>query len=455
VTRHVPALVVGGGISGLVCAYALRKAGIDAQLVEAGPRPGGVIQSIQRDGFLLELGSQSFSGTAALRELCVDLGISDQLLDAPPHAPRYVLVDGALQPVPLTPPAFFFSSLVSGATKWALIRDIFGKTVPPESDESVAAFVRRKFSAQLLDRLVGPFVSGIYAGDPEQLSIRSAFPQLYEAEATSGSIVRGMMRLAKSKKGPRERPVLQSFRDGNETLVRSLANKIGPALRTQVRIIGLTRRTDGAFDVRLESKGAEEALSAKSLIFATPTDVAGNLLGQLHDAFEPLLTSIEYAPVAVVSLGYLWSDIGHSLDGFGFLAPRSSGLRVLGTVWNSSLFPGRAPEENALLTSFVGGATDSAAAKLSAEALASLVHREISPILPITGEPVFSNVTIWPRALPQYNLGHGERLAAIAKLCSRFPGLWLTGNYLRGPAIGSCVEQALAVADEVRMAIER
>ena len=448
-TRHVPALVVGGGISGLVCTYALRKAGIDAQLVEASSRPGGVIQSISRDGFLLELGPQSFSGTAALRNLCVDLDISDQLLEAPPRAPRYVLVDGALQPVPLTPLAFFLSGLLSGATKWALVRDILGKTVPPDADESVAAFVRRKFSAQLLDRLVGPFVSGIYAGDPEQLSVRSAFPQLCESEKESGSIVRGMLRLAKSKKGPRERPTLQSFRDGNETLVQALSKEIGPALRTKVRVAGLTQRSDGAFDVRLESTGAEEALSAKSLILATPTDVAGHLLGELHAAFEPLLTAVEYAPVAVVSLGYRKDDVGHSLAGFGFLVPRSAGLRVLGTVWNSSLFPGRAPQGHALLTSFVGGATDPAAAKLKLEELADLVHREISPLLSISSAPVFSNVTIWPRALPQYNLGHGARLDAIAKLLQRFPGVRLIGNYLLGPAVGACVEQALAVADDV------
>ena len=180
-TRQVPALVVGGGISGLVCAYALRKAGIDAQLVEASPRPGGVIQSITRDGFLLELGPQSFSRTPALRQLCEELGISGQVLQAPPRAPRFVLIDGQLCPVPLSPPALFMSSLVDISAKWALIRDILGKSVPPDGDESVANFIRRKFSAQLLDCLVGPFVSGIYAGDPERLSVRSAFPQLYEA----------------------------------------------------------------------------------------------------------------------------------------------------------------------------------------------------------------------------------------------------------------------------------
>jgi len=450
VTRHVPALVVGGGISGLVCAYTLRKAGIGAQLVEACPRPGGVISSVARDGFLLERGPQSFSGTIQLHRLCADLGISDQVLHAPPRAPRYVLIDGELRPVPLSPPLFFMSSLIDGSTKWALFRDILGKSIPPDADESVAAFVRRKFSPQLLDRLVGPFVSGIYAGDPERLSVRSAFPQLYEAEKTAGSIIRGMICLAKSKKGPRERPTLQSFREGSETLVRALANKLGTALLTETSVIGISCQKDGSFDVRLESHGGGESVSTRSLILATPTDVTGRLLSRLDSSFETLLSSIDYAPVAVVSLGYRKKDVGHSLNGFGFLVPRSARLRVLGSVWNSSLFPGRAPAGNALLTSFVGGATDPAAAMLEPQELTSLVHREISPLLFIESAPIFSNVTLWPRALPQYNLGHADRLAAVAKACSRFSGLLLTGNYLRGPAVGSCVDQALAVAEQVR-----
>ena len=449
-TRHVSALVVGGGISGLVCAYALRKAGIDAQLVESSSRPGGVITSVSRDGFLLELGPQSFSSTPALRELCSDLGISNELLQAPPDAPRYVLIDGQFRPVPLSPAAFFMSSLIDVSTKWALVRDIFGRSIPPGADESVADFVRRKFSPQLLDRLVGPFVSGIYAGDPERLSVRSAFPQLYEAEKTAGSIVRGMLHLAKAKKGPRERPILQSFREGNETLVRALAKKLGNALLTETKVAEVSRQNDGSFHLRLEKPRGEESVSAKSLILAIPTNVAGTLLSHVDSSFESPLNSVEFAALAVVSLAYRKQDVGHSLNGFGFLVPRSAGLRVLGSVWNSSLFPGRAPEGHALLTSFVGGTTDPAAAKLQPQELSSLVHRELSPLLSIQTEPVFSNVTIWPRALPQYNLGHDDRLAAAAIACSRFPGLWLIGNYLQGPAIGTCVDQALAVAEEVR-----
>jgi oxygen-dependent protoporphyrinogen oxidase len=226
-----------------------------------------------------------------------------------------------------------------------------------------------------------------------------------------------------------------------------------PAIHTRLRAIGVSQREDGAFDVRLEGEGNLHSLSARALIFATPTDVSGSLLGQLHVAFEPLLATVEYASVAVVSQGYRKSDVGHSLDGFGFLVPRSAGLRVLGTVWNSSLFPGRAPRGHALITSFVGGTTDPAAAMLKPEELATLVHREISPLLSIKSEPIFSNVQIWPRALPQYNLGHAYRLTAVAKLLQNFPGIWLAGNYRHGPAIGSCVEQATTVAEEVRKAL--
>lgn len=447
-TRHVQALVVGGGISGLACAHALEKVGVEVLLVEASARPGGVIHSVRRDGYLLELGPQSFSGTAQIQSLRAELGIADRLLEAPPRAPRYVLVAGKLQAVPMSPPAFFTSSLINGRTKLALVRDMFGKSAPSEADESVASFVRRKFSDQLLERLVGPFVSGVYAGDPEKLSLRSAFPQLYEAEKTSGSIVRGMMRLAKNAEEPRGRAALNSFREGNETLVRTLADKLGTKLLTKTAAANLYRQNDGSFHISLEG-GSNDSVSAGSVVLATPTDVTGKLLTQLDPSFERLLATVEYSAVAVVSLGYPKKDVGHSLEGFGFLVPRSAGFRILGTVWNSSLFPDRAPEGHVLLTTFLGGATDPAATKLSAEELSGIVHREIAPLLAIRGEPAFCNVTIWPRALPQYNLGHADRLASIRKGLERLPGIFLTGNYLRGPAIGVCVEQALAVAREV------
>jgi oxygen-dependent protoporphyrinogen oxidase len=401
---------------------------------------------------LLELGPQSFSGTAALRDLAEELEIADQLLQAPADAPRYVLINGALRAVPLNPADLLTSSLLSVRSKWRIARDAFGTTSAPEEDESVAAFVRRKFGEQLLDRLVAPFVSGIYAGDPERLSLRAAFPQLYEAEESAGSVIRGMVRAAKARKAPRERPTLLSFRDGNETITQALTAKIGSLLRLGAEVVGIgVHREAGAvkFQVRTREARKEETIVTERLVLATPADVAGTLLRDVNPAFEPVLGGIEYAPVAVVSLGYRRDDIGHSLKGFGFLAPRSSGLRVLGSVWNSSLFPGRAPAGHALLTSFVGGATDPGAAALSAADLAELVHREVAPVLRIHAAPAFSHVQIYPRALPQYNIGHMELLMALERLRGELPGVFFVGNYLRGPAIGNCVELGMAAAEDL------
>jgi oxygen-dependent protoporphyrinogen oxidase len=461
---RVEALVVGAGISGLATAYALQKAGIAPRIVEAAARPGGVIQSVKRDGYLLECGPQSFSGNGFISAMCRDLGILEERVLADPKAPRYVLIDGKLRNVPMGP-SLLASSFMSGGTRTAILRDIFGKSESPEPDESVAEFIRRKFSPTLLDRLVGPFVSGIYAGDPEKLSLRAAFPILYEAEKAAGSITRGIFKVIKQRKAangtqgqaPKEKATLQTFREGNETLIRAIAARLAERLTCATVVTGIEALDSGQepkaarFRVSLRRPGGEEIVETERLILSVPTEAAGRLLEPLDLTFAAQLTAIAYSGVAVVSLGYRKSDVGDSLTGFGFLVPRSSGLSVLGTVWNSSLFPGRAPEGEALLTSFVGGATNPGAISKSPEQLVSQVHHEMSPLLGLRKEPVFTNVTIWQRAIPQYNLGHTARIAAIESLRTRFPGLYFSGNYLNGPAIGTCVEQAMKVAAEVRV----
>jgi oxygen-dependent protoporphyrinogen oxidase len=463
---RLEALVVGAGISGLATAHALQKAGIATRVVEAAARPGGVIQSVKRDGYLVECGPQSFSGNGTISAMCRDLGINEERVLADPKAPRYVLIDGKLQSVPMGP-GLLASSFMSGGTRTAILRDIFGKSESPEPDESVAGFVRRKFSATLLDRLVGPFVSGIYAGDPEKLSLRAAFPILYEAEKAAGSITRGVFKVIKQRnatsgtqpQAPKEKTTLQTFREGNETLIRAIAVRLGKGLTcgtevTRVDALGSGQEPKAArFRVSLRGPRGEESVETERLILSVPTETAGQLLEPLDLGFGAQLGAIAYSGVAVVSLGYRKDDVGDSLAGFGFLVPRSSGLSILGTVWNSSLFPGRAPEGQALLTSFVGGATNPGAVSKSPEQLAAQVHREMSPLLGLRKEPVFRNVTIWERAIPQYNLGHTARIAALASLRGRFPGLYFSGNYLNGPAIGTCIEHAIKVADEVRVSL--
>ncbi|HEY2457519.1 MAG TPA: protoporphyrinogen oxidase [Candidatus Acidoferrum sp.] len=460
--NKVQALVVGAGISGLSTAFGLQKAGIDTLLVESAARPGGVIKSVKRDGYLVECGPQSFSGNAYVTALCQDLGILEERLVADSRAPRYVLIDGKLQLVPMSPPSLLFSSLMGGGTRTAIVRDIFGKSQAPEPDESVANFIRRKYSSTLLDRLVGPFVSGIYAGDPEKLSLRAAFPILYQAEKASGSILRGIFKVMKSKKkaaapGPRERPTLQSFREGNETLVQALAAKLGDRLRCATEISYIDHIDSSPqvnaprFRITLRGPRGAEIIEAERLVLAVPTDVAGKLLARVDSSFESDLVPVEYSGVAVVSLAYRDEDLGHPADGFGFLVPRSSKLSILGTVWNSSLFPGRAPEGHTLITNFVGGATNPGALGTTGSDLVAQVHRELTPLMDARKEPVFSNVTIWQRAIPQYNLGHTARLANLETTRAKYPGLWFAGNYLTGPAVGTCVEQAAKVADEVRV----
>ena len=444
-------VVVGAGISGLACAYRLQQSGIPVLVLEAGNRPGGLIATKESNGFQFELGPQSFLSTEPLLTLIDSLGIKDQLLYADRRAPRYILLGGKLVPAPFAPPSLLTTPLFSGATKWRLFTEMFRKSRSPAGDESIAAFVRRKFGEELLERLVAPFVSGIYAGDPERLSMRASFPKIHEFEERFGSILRGAMKSRPAKGTPRAG--LCSFRDGMETLPRSLAARLGEALHLQTRVVDLSDgHADGNpwFEITIERQDLRETLAASAVVMATPTAVTGQILSGLPGQFAPILSRIEYAPVAVVSACYRREQLQRPADGFGFLVPRAEGLRVLGTVFNSSLFAGRAPEGMVCFTSFAGGATDPAICEWGEDRIAETIGTEVARVLGISGKPVATNVARYARALPQYNLGHTELVKALEAQTSAVPGLFLAGNYLSGPSIGACVEQANRTAQMVQ-----
>jgi protoporphyrinogen/coproporphyrinogen III oxidase len=451
VTASPLTVVVGAGISGLTCAHALKRSGQNVLVLEASDKPGGMIQSVQENGFLFELGPQSFSGTGPIFRLCDELGISNQLVEAPRRAPRFILIDGQFLPVPLSPVSFLTSSLLSWRTKFSILTEVFRTSPPPIADESVANFVRAKFTPELLARLVEPFVSGIFAGDAERLSLRAAFPKIYEAEKLSGSIIRGSLRLAKTKPKPAagRKTGLYSFQKGNATLVRALAESLGDSLQCGAKVVPTVEREENGFRLKVKSGGKVDELYADKLVFSTPTWANFDLLlGILPGAGFPF-RDIEYAHVAVVSHGYQRSQIGADLNGFGFLIPRSQKIDTLGTIWNSSLFPGRAPADHVLLTSFIGGACNRNSLLGGPEETAAVVREDLAKILPISGTPVVERVTAYDAAIPQYNLGHTQQLEQIRDSVTKVPGLWLTGNYWTGPSIGACVEHAQSVAESI------
>ena len=446
-------VVIGGGISGLASAWRLTSLGLPVLLLEQETQSGGVIRTVQSEGVLFEAGPQSFLLNAPLFELLGEIGMHQDLLRAGRRAPRYIFLGGKLNRVPMAPPGMLFTSLFSAGTKWRLVAEPFTSSKPPEADESIADFIRRKFGADLLDHLVAPIVSGIYAGDPERLSLRSAFPMLHAWEKAHGSVLRGMIKSLSNgsnrTRGSAGARGLVTLRQGNASFPARLSVRLGDSVVRGSRVTAVRRGSEGGprFEVQCESGGRQETIPAAAVFFATPANVTAKLLAPLVPAAGEL-TRVAYAPVAVVGGAYAIEHFRRPLEGFGFLVPRSERMRILGTVWNSSLFPGRAPEDQTALTSFVGGMTDPSAGSLPDEALFQTVESELRRILGVFGAPRARFAQRWPQAIPQYNLGHAELVRNVRGALVAAPGIFLAGNYLDGPSVGACVATANAAAQQ-------
>jgi oxygen-dependent protoporphyrinogen oxidase len=446
--------VIGAGISGLACAYRLQQSGVDVALLEASDRAGGLMGTAEKDGLLFETGPQSFQGTDTVLELIRELGIEGELQNADPRAPRYVYLHGHLRKIPMSPQALLTSSLLGPGSRWKIASEAFKRSKPPSEEETVASFVRRKFGHEILEYLVAPFVSGVYAGDPERLSLKAAFPSLDEWEREYGSVLRGAMKSRPAKAKGGGTPPLCSFRRGVATLPGAMAGKLGECLQTGTTVLEIQRSgSSGAhgdsYELRAQQRGQERHAVADAVVIATPAYAAGALLGSLSTHIARVLCGVPYAPVAVVAANYYRRQVGDPLEGFGFLVPRGQKVRTLGTVWNSSLFSGRAREGTITMTSFIGGATDVDIVQHSEEEIARIVQDENAHILGIAGPPIETAVWGYTRALPQYNLGHGHIVEAIRDAERQTPGLFFTGNYLEGPAIGKCIENGFHTADAV------
>jgi len=458
-------IVVGSGVSGLVTAYLLARKKHRVRVLETAPRTGGVIASERHDGMLWESGPNSAMDTTPLiNELLDSLGIRAQRADALKIADRrFIVRNGQLIPLPMSPPAFFSTPLFSAGTKLGLLREPFIARSSPEAEESVAAFVRRRLGQEFLDYAIEPFVAGVYAGNPDQLSVQAAFPKLFELEQRYGGLIRGLILGARERKRQREKSKNNaksfSFNDGMQTLTNALTRGITSAdgiIETSIHATAIACDAEGRWTVqgiRNNGQSAEETpFRAQSVVLATPANATAELLASLKtpwaDEAVQALRGISYAPVSVVISGWKRNAVTHPLDGFGFLVPRRENAQILGTLFSSSMFRHRADDAHAVLTTFIGGMRQPGLMAGDDDALQAMAESELSSLIGVQGKPLWTRISRHRQAIPQYTLGHLERLRRIDAVRTHVPGLFFCANWRGGISVNDRIKNGYLVADE-------
>jgi protoporphyrinogen/coproporphyrinogen III oxidase len=438
--------VIGAGIAGLAAASRLREAGLEVTLFEASSRPGGVIETEQSGGFLVDYGPNTLMPRPPeLERIIGALGIESERVWADASAAkRYIVRDGKPVAAPSSPAGFFSTRLLSAGARLRILKEPLIRKADAQEDESLAEFVRRRLGPEVLDYAVNPFVAGVFAGDPERLAVRHAFPRLHAFEREHGSLLRGglhAMRAARKQRiGPRVRPRPFSFRNGMKTLTDALAATLGDSLRLDSPVQSISESVSG-WRLSLQD-GEEHEFSA--VVVTAP----------LHRLPEmgmdvSALSRVEYPPVSVLALGFRREEVEHPLDGFGVLVPEKEPFSILGCLFSSSMFDGRAPAGHVLLTCFVGGSRAPELARQPADRLTAIALGDLRRLLGVRGEPVFRRHRFWERAIPQYTLGYGTVLERLAEIEHDMPGLHFAGNYRRGISTGEALASGREAAERL------
>jgi oxygen-dependent protoporphyrinogen oxidase len=447
-------IVVGGGMSGLSLAWRLRELRPDREVLvlEAGERAGGKARTVSAEGFLCETGVNGvLDNKPSTLGLAGRMGL-EPLRSNDSSRRRFVIKNGRLAKLPEAPQEFLTSPLLSPLGRMRVILEAFTPKGDLSRDESLADFARRRLGKEAFGRLIDPMATGIYAGDPERLSLRSCFPRIYELERDYGGLIRAMIRLkreAKKKgaKGPGAGPggTLTSFRGGMSELADALARSLGASLMLKRTAASVSRKGKG-WSVALEDG---EDLDATQVVLACPAREASRLLRESVPEVSRLAGRISYPPVSVVCFGIRQGSIGCSTDGFGFLAPGCERRRIMGTLWDSSIFPGRAPEGYSLLRSLVGGARAPETARLSDSDLTDVVIKELVGIMGLKGRPDFVRIFRWEEAIPQYEIGHQALVEGISDALGGSPGLHVRCNWVGGVSLNDCVANSERLAQEL------
>ena len=430
-------IVIGAGIAGLSAAHRARQLGADVRVFEASHRVGGVIETVRDGGWTADLGPNSAAERPALASLIADLHLEGARCQANPDAStRYVAWDRQPVALPRSPLGLARTPLLSGRARLRLLTEPFRRRGRAE-DESLAGFVTRRLGPEVLAAAVDPFVAGVYAGDVSQLSVRHAFPRLWELERSHGSLARGAFA---GRRGAR-RPPSVSFDGGMRTLPDALAASLGDAVALGAPAASV--RPDGA-GWRVELADGETH-SAARVVLAVPVHQLDGLL----PTPPAVLSTIATPPVAVHALGFRRADVGHALDGLGVLVPSREPLPILGVLFSSTQFPGRAPDGHVLVTVFAGGTRQPELAMADEGEREARVQDALGALLGVTAPPVWSRSRVWPRAIPQYTLGYGRLLDALRQLEADHPGLGLAGSYRGGIALADAAASGRAAAERL------
>jgi oxygen-dependent protoporphyrinogen oxidase len=438
--------VIGAGITGLTAAFSLKRRGVPVRVYEATSRVGGVIRTTRSGGYLAESGPNTILETSpVIGRVLTDAGVAARRIDpSPATRARFVVSHRRPVEVPAGPLGLMTTPLFSTRAKLRVLMEPFVRRRRDGAEESVAQFVVRRLGAEFLDRAVDPMVAGIYAGDPHALSLTHAFPRIKALEDDYGSLILGQVLCARARRGEAssDRAPMFSFDEGLQVLPDALAADLGAAVTLDSPVGGITRSNEG-WTVAAPGGAAEHA----AVLFCG----TGPSLASLRLDGEPLaaLSMIRYAPVASVVLGFRREEVAHPCAGFGLLVPRVEGLRILGTIFSSSLFPGRAPEGHLALTSYVGGDRHPELASLPAEQLETIVRGDLRALLGATGAPTFRHHAFYPQAIPQYEVGYGRVLARMAEIEARAPGFFIAGHVRDGVSLGASISAGVRAAERV------
>ena len=444
--------VIGGGISGLCTAYFLKTAGIDVTLIERSSETGGNIKTIVEGDFLIEQGPNSLLISPELYGLVTQLGLENEIALANPAAKtRYILKNGELTALPSGPLDLITNRTFSGKAKLRLLKEPFVAARASES-ESVADFFRRRLGPEIVEYAVDPFISGIFAGNPDKLSVMNAFPKLYEMEKVHGGLLKGGLRSSKKDKKagsvPKGITRTISFKKGMQTLPNTITERLGDSVRLDTEVDEIVGTDGGRYLVRT-SGASISSDEFDAVVLSTPAYVAAGMVEHMDPELSALLASVYYPPVAVVSAAFRTADVPRDLRGFGFLVPKKEGRKILGSLWPSSVFDGRAPKGHNLTTTFLGGSRNADIAESNEDELISTAVTEQKSILGIKGEPVFAKVKKWKHAIPQYNIGYEAVPTGIAKFRESNPGYFFCGNYYKGISVGDCIKNSIQTSEEV------